>query len=80
MELGYLLINGHWGALGTYLHATWDILALAPTSSQNMPLVEVLKVINIHCALGFDRGAFMEGAMLIRCGHSFGKRQHYDTL
>jgi hypothetical protein len=38
MELGYLLINGHWGALGTHLHATWDILASAPTPSLNMPL------------------------------------------
>ena len=41
MELGYLLINGHWGALGTHLHATWDILALVPTPSLNMPLVYI---------------------------------------
>jgi hypothetical protein len=26
-------------ALGAHLHATWDILALAPTPSLNMPLV-----------------------------------------
>jgi hypothetical protein len=41
MELGSLLINGHWVALGTHLHATWDILALAPTPSLNRPLVNI---------------------------------------
>jgi hypothetical protein len=42
MELGYLLINGHWGALGTHLHATWNILALAPTPNLNLPLIQVV--------------------------------------
>jgi hypothetical protein len=36
--VGLLIINGHWRALGPNLHATWDILALAPTPSLNMPL------------------------------------------